>query len=140
MNITELRIGNVVFSNGKAGIVTAIDSVGSVDIDVITNDPEIGERMLKDIENVDPAILNEHALIEFGFSNDGYKKGHIGKEFETGSWTFDFVLEEPMHLGEFNKDYTFELPEHRYINVKYIHQLQNLYFDVTGQELDVSKL
>ncbi len=73
----------------------------------------------------------------FGFSTNEYKPGFTGKDFKSGTTTLDFVLDEPFSKGDWQDYYLFDLGHHRFVPVYYVHQLQNLYFAITQQELEV---
>lgn len=71
----------------------------------------------------DPIILTEEWLIKFGFSKDGeyYSKGYFHYH-ECGNI---FIGND--HVSGGNVD----------ANIKYVHQLQNLYFALKGIELQL---
>ena len=129
MKIQELRIGNwFIGYNGKPfqwslghfGLLTLKKNRLEID-DIIKS----------------PIPLTEEIHLKCGFSDKDYKQGYIGKEYKSGAMTFDFVLNKPGVMGDWNKCYTFSLPDYRFVNIDYLHQLQNLYFDLTGEELEV---
>lgn len=74
-------------------------------------------------EMVKPIQLTEEKLLKCGFENivDG------------NFWDKNICI----HVS---KDGLYILTEQRRVYVKYLHQLQNLYFALTGEELDTSKL
>lgn len=122
MKASELRIGNWVYSN-------AIHKPFQVDIGTLKH---IGEMYMTNPPKpiVEPIPLNEEWLVKFGFKGqqvyesvsdywipDGYRtKGH---KVQTDGETFVF-------MGY--KDG---------IEIDYVHQLQNLYFALTGEELTI---
>jgi hypothetical protein len=84
-------------------------------------------------KDLSPIPLTEKWLLEFGFDKK-YKRGYIGKEFSNQ----DFVLSEPFVIGEWQKNYTFEFTASgwsKYKEFKYVHELQNFYFVMTGEDL-----
>jgi len=130
MKASDLRIGNLVYYNGTNGPDKQINKIDGVDIQLM-NDKE-------DYLKLHEAIpLTEELLKDFGFDDYDYKTGYIGKDFKMGSHGLigDFVLTKPLVLGEFQKTYVFELRNHRYVTVPSVHELQNLFHALTGEEL-----
>ena len=106
MKANELRIGNIVYLVDKEKIWEILDGH---EID------ECDENPL-----VQPIPLTEEWLLKFGFiSNpyeDRYEKGSIHIEcLKTKGETYLWIENMP--------------------HIKYVHQLQNLYFALTGEEL-----
>lgn len=131
IDIKELRYGSWVgymYEDNPVRIVHIYEDL------VVFDDGDIVSEA--DPEEIFPIPLTEEILFRCGFSKDGYKPGHIGIDFKSGSMTFDFVLEEPGFMGEWDKHYTFELPKHRFVNVEHLHQLQNIFFAITKKELE----
>lgn len=128
----ELRLGNYVMYEQTTHVVTAISRTL-----VETHWHGGTENYFHLTDELDPIPLTEEVLLKCGFSDKDYKQGYIGIDYESGAMTFDFVLNKPGVIGNWNKCYTFSLPEHRFVNIDYLHQLQNLYFDLTGEELEV---
>lgn len=132
MKANELRIGNILeFSNGIQPSKTV--RVGrrffsSAAIEKEDNDFEVTPYYR-------PIVLTEELIFKAGFSDKDYKRGYIGKDFKSGSMTLDFVLSKPLTKGEWNKHYTFDLIGSKFVNLEYVHQLQNIYFALTGEEL-----
>ena len=110
MKANELRIGNLIYLNEEL--------------------IKFGFSILKfdDLNNIKPIPLTEEWLVRFGFKRDN---------------KYDFTL-NVKDVGEFytssewfhgNGYITFE---HFGIKLFYLHQLQNLYFALTGEELTQS--
>lgn len=79
--------------------------------------------------------LTEEWLLKFGFNND-YKDGYIGIDICNS----DFVLTKPFKMGEWQDCFCFQFETgnvHKFREIKYVHQLQNLYFALTGEELTI---
>lgn len=136
MKIQELRIGNLV--KCKTSNDSAIYSVFQIDglgLKVRLSHPRHTE--FTPIDRIKPIPLTEEVLLKCGFSDKDYKQGYIGIDYKSGAMTFDFVLNKPGVMGNWNKCYTFSLPDYRFVNIDYLHQLQNLFFDLTGEELEV---
>ena len=117
----ELRIGNIVFLNDKQKVWEIMDGF---DIDEMTEN-----------SSVDPIALTEKWLFDLGF-NSQYKKGWIGIDVRhSNGTTTDFVLSYPQRMGMWQTFFAFEYDSFRFVELKYVHQLQNLYFALTGSEL-----
>ena len=83
----------------------------------------------------EPIPLTEEWLEKFGFSSKDYKKGYIGIDHKAGGMITDFVLTYPYHIGEHQKYFIWEHSKWKYNTLEYVHQLQNLFFTLTGEEL-----
>ena len=121
MEVKELRIGNLVRScYSELGIM----SITAISEDILKSDKreKIWVKSLIGIE------LTEDWLLEFGFElqseNDDFKNFitpnvfAVMNHFKKGGFFLDNIV------GFGNK-------------IKYIHQLQNLYFALTGEELTI---
>jgi|688.fasta_scaffold1177204_1 hypothetical protein len=114
--VTDFRIGNIVLQNGN---ITIIDSL---------------ERSLNDWErtnhkrtmDTEPIPIDKQWLQKFGFINQKYE--HFFLEVNGFSIEFDILKGSVYH----------SFLEGRTINIHYVHELQNLYFSLTGKELSVS--
>jgi len=93
-----------------------------------------GWRNLADFEGIP---ITEDWLRKFGFSDATYKNGYTGVDFKGGNVILDFVLAKPFKIGERQKFYAFEMQGYRYKEVEFVHQLQNLFFALTGTELQL---
>lgn len=132
----ELRLGNYVFDNENISMqIAKIETEKYTDWNsgntfnaILEKD---GQYYESDVMNYIP--LTEKWLLEFGFNKD-YKKGYIGKDFSNQ----DFVLAEPFVMGEWQKGYAFEFTAggwSKYKEFNYVHELQNFYFAMTGEDL-----
>lgn len=123
----ELRIGNYVqdWMNPKNGVVERQIELG--DFVAISN---YGNHPYP----IKPIPLTEEWLVNFGFSDKEYKPGYIGVDFKA-NLIIDFVLTNPKTMGEWQEYYVWEHVKNMYTKLEYVHQLQNLFHAVTGQEL-----
>ena len=118
MKANELRIGNLVeFGNGK------ITHVGDILSRTIYSKDR---KYIIDVNYAKPIQLTEEWLLKFGFVKWFY--GWCLSDFciqdnEDGS----FILS--INLGEYEAGNSFY----------YVHQLQNLYFALTGEELTIKE-
>lgn len=79
-------------------------------------------------ENFEPIPLTEEWLLKMGFEDVNFK-GTYGFQF------LDMCLSIYKSYGVWR--IVFEKAD-RMLKIKYVHQLQNLYFALTGQELTLS--
>jgi hypothetical protein len=123
MEISELRIGNWVQEHDLFDNKVAIQVKSSADLCNIENIPK----------EFEPILLDELWLTRFGFSDLEYEDGYIGIDVNNSN----FVLSKPGKYP-FTKNFLREykcgtLP--RFVELEHVHQLQNLFFALTGQEL-----
>ncbi len=134
ITIQDLKIGNYVkckVSNDNADyVVSALDGFG---LKVMLNGARQGTWYEED--KIKPIKLTEEWLLKLGFSDKEYKLGYIGIDIKYEFTITDFVLTKPTVLGEWQKNYAWEHVKHRFTELKYVHQLQNIYYSLTGQEL-----
>jgi hypothetical protein len=118
MKTNELRIGN--YLNGKQGhvIVSEIRTNNSVKIHDNTSRFYVGICLI-------PIKITTEWLLKLGFEyND-----NIGL-YQNGG--FDVDIEDDVYCHFYMNDYG-----DWYKYIEYVHQLQNLYFALTGEELTV---
>jgi len=89
-------------------------------------------------ENTKGIELDINWLNKFGFSEEEYKKGYTGVDFRT-NMIMDFVLTKPKFMGKWQETYCYDLGQHRFVTVKYVHELQNLFFAITTTELEIKQ-
>lgn len=114
MEVNELRVGNIISALGKTEtIVTYINS----------DDNMIGSTDFADrpIEDFHPIPITEEWLLKFGYRDIG--EGWFMHDVNIIQYNFKTKIVNPMILG---------------IKIEHIHQLQNLYFSLTGQELTIT--
>jgi hypothetical protein len=115
MKANELRIGNYVNEWSAADKKYYVDKI---DVDLLRG-------IIEDWTECQPIPLTEEWLLKFGFEKNVFNRWV--------HWNFDLLLHED---GEwFESD---ELP--MFIFLKHVHQLQNLYFALTGEELTLKEL
>ena len=118
MKASDLRLGNLVDFNGRTSIVDTIN------YDCINEDLDLNSKMHFDY--IKPIPLTEEWLLKFG-----YIKGKIyytQKECGIISFYFNDLHELKCEVY----DWTYE-------NIQYVHQLQNLYFALTSEELKIKQ-
>jgi len=113
MKTTELRIGNLVECNGKIETISGVIQYGVY----------FGFVYCPNVKDFfQPIQITEDWLIKFGFelNNTGfYNKGRLTFHPFHGWKIINVWVKEWVGIAE----------------IKYVHQLQNLYFALTGEEL-----
>lgn len=120
MKIVELRIGNLInFVNEEKKVLAITDKyVSSFTIDNIN-------PIYNLIEDCKGIKLNKEWLLKFGFEYDKYTNEYNIGLFIIVQFRLGIDLRERFEF--FSNDFNPEL--------KYVHQLQNLYFTLTNTEL-----
>lgn len=122
MKANELRIGNLVITNDglnepmEGTVFNILRSYCRIAVD---NELEDIQVRYEDLEGIP---LTEEWLLKFGFVADKMD----GKEFYRG----DFKIQLPVYFWW--KDSSLK-------KIKHVHQLQNLYYALTREELEVKE-
>ncbi len=137
MKATELRIGNII-GDGRF-MFTVIGIKGG-----IVDGSVYGVLKMKEIEdfysmetyslnefNIEGISLTEEWLLKFGW---GYHKSEdcIYYSKSWGKNGIEIIVKDYHYSG-----FELELGKARYKFIEYVHQLQNLYFALTGNELTI---
>ena len=109
MNANELRIGNLLQFGG-----------GFVEVDIV---------ILRDLDiypqsQLKPIPITKNLLFKFGFENQ-----ENSNFWRCEQWDELYLLGSDLHFDYEGKTIAI---------VKYVHQLQNLYFALTGEELTLN--
>jgi hypothetical protein len=122
MKANELRIGNYILNEydtpSKVREITHYECVF------------LGDNLLKqDLQNCNPVPLTEELLLKCGFN----------KKARRIVWDIGWI---ELWYSSYAKNYQVRFYKtgndiEKVINIEYLHQLQNLYFAITGEELDV---
>lgn len=148
MKASELRIGNLVDIIGRSRKfhmpLGAVKMVGSIDLFKVTlYDPSKPFAVQEiptetDISDLSPIPLNEEWLLKFGFEK---RDNCYRLDSGAGSIVIDVsdILTAILGDGVYIHSGTSDHLEHGFYSahIEYIHQLQNLYFALTGEELTV---
>jgi hypothetical protein len=139
MTANEMRIGNLIYG-GTIVKVLSIDNEGCF------VEPLIGEYESEIMHpNLKPIPLTEEWLLKFGFEKEYF----YGDDAKFIWWQLnDFGLEifntnkEQGRTSIESKDvgFFYEPMFMDYIEIKHVHQLQNLYFALTGEELTLKEI
>lgn len=133
MKANELRLGNLIDRQDYICKVTKIEEGG-----IITEPLEYkGERFVE--QRVEPIPLTEEWLVKFGFKKIVWKNKNYPNRFELNLYidgiliNYDSYDDETsvLSFGEFGNDKVI------ITRLKCVHQLQNLYFALTGEELTI---
>ena len=119
MKANELRIGNYVYFHGDAEEINMVDGC-----EIIGRE----EQPSCHIEEFEPIPLTEEWLLKFGF------KKQLDKSFAKNNFSIflDKRFKTNLFLQENQENFKWFSYE---LKVEYIHQLQNLYFALTCEEL-----
>lgn len=132
INAKELRLGNIVSYKGVIGKVTWIQQ-DCITIEYQRQD-DLSNGSMVSPELLDRVRLNDNIITEFGFKLqksissigwDKFKNGNVELSLaplKNGGYVFVYYIG-----GE-------------YLYIRYIHQLQNLFFALSQKELDTTKL
>ena len=123
LSAKDLRIGNIIQKNGKIHYtnIFTIRDIKNLSID--------------DTDNFEPIPLTEEWLLKAGFNYKNYHPTTIGSTnvFGSGLYISQMISNGfSLVFQTDKKNFYFEFSD-RYIN--YVHELQNLYFSLTGSEL-----
>jgi hypothetical protein len=106
MKVNELRIGNYILDGG--------------DVEEVTY--RVIEMLVKNQAEFDPIPLTEEWLVRFD-----------GRKTIVEDYPIYFV--NPFDIEFYGYESVVLIGERAEVKVKYVHQLQNLYFALTGKEL-----
>lgn len=115
----EFRLGNLVYCKGKIDKLTRVE-----DNNYCTEN--CGHGVWND--DLEPIVLTEEILLRCGFEKHlrAYKLKNFGK----------FMFSPEMGMSFYPAGNLIGLLKNDHI--KHLHQLQNLYFALTGKELEVT--
>ena len=137
MKTTELRIGNLVLLDGEEMIITGITE------DYVYFEGGFSMIIFTDIKGIP---LTEEWLLKFGFWRwrAGSRSWIINESVldKIGTTTHRFYLATSSKKYAVKTGYYYEARTGYYPStflryIKYVHQLQNLYFALTGEELEI---
>ena len=132
MKAQELRIGNLLnhFWIDKDGTPhNVIRITGIMKQFIILDDNRLPEYLNLHENECEPIPLTEEWLVKFGFEKSKQPNGTI---FYGQRSVFFRITKHP------NRDDIFHLFGYEFtVVLEYVHQLQNLYFALTGEELTI---
>ena len=118
MNPRELQIGNYV--NPYDDFITQVTGITNTGKIWLVDNPTHEECAWKK-DKIKPVLLTEEWLVKFGFEKDGHN-------FKMKGYTFNL---KTGNLWWHNKNLI------SLKSITFVHQLQNLYFALTGEELTI---
>ena len=127
IHATELRIGNLVEC---ANEIWEVESVSSSAINAVHRPTEnsFGEYSGFSVDQIKPIPLTEEWLLKFGFEQEYKSPMHSTYWIENLSYYF----------WHENKS-QYANCKGLQIDCQFLHQLQNLYFALTGKELELKR-
>lgn len=127
----ELRIGNLIDLGNRIAKIVEIGHLSCVVVDL-----EETQDTIEDYERVKPIPLTEEWLVRFGFDFRGVNStmGYTSTQCVFNSFLIFYNTHSGMGYTTVGED---EFCYHN-TKIKYVHQLQNLYFALTGNELTIT--
>jgi hypothetical protein len=130
MTAKELRIGNLIDKNNEICEVSSIHSDSTIRI---FNNDKTDTFGCFALRIFNPIPLTEEWLVKFGFKKNGdWAEIKIPTRAKIGFFNWNSAECDLVQDGKY---YAFKNG-----HIKYVHQLQNLYFALTGEELVVSDI
>ena len=131
MKANELRIGNLTNKGVLIGITSRFGLFGFGDTEIKWHE-------------IEPINLTEEWLVKFGFELYDYEPSEeeddfIFKDYKKsldGKTFYYTICECPYNEWDFGIKLTWA-EQALLSRIKYVHQLQNLYFALTGEELEI---
>lgn len=128
MKSTDFRLGNLVLNGSTLSHVVLIEPE-----DLIIKNYSSHETTHKlSIHGIQPIKLTEEWLLNFGFdkriTENHSVQYFIGENPITRDWLFDIL---------WLKEYSYPFYRNGFFKIRYVNQLQNLYFALTGEELEL---
>ena len=129
MNANELRIGNLVLFDGVVHKIEVIDGYAS-----FVYFEEFGDNEFP-LNKIEPIPLTEEWLLKFGFRKK--TTDYIEQYFKDNYFIEDLTVIPISHSFVFRKEIDKRFSA-LIADLIYVHQLQNLYFALTGTELQLT--
>jgi len=130
MKANELRIGNLVYPNDDNGTPYPVTEIRENTICCTNKGDEEYNWCMPEVViglgDIQPIELTEEWLFRFGF-----KKRKVA-----GFW-FDYRLEYVVIDCMDGSEFDIYFSSLHQTKLEYVHQLQNLYFALTGEELEI---
>jgi hypothetical protein len=120
MEPNEIKHGNLV--NWEQNIHVIIGITQEKIMTKFTDDDEDDAPYYHCYEHLKPILLTEEWLLKFGFEQGRNEWSKDGECFEWFSDGYYFTAGDGCKIG---------------LVIKYVHQLQNIYFALTGEELTI---
>ena len=120
LNENELRLGNLFIEEKSSKIISVIG---------LEKNRIVFDGNFKNDWQAKPINITTEWLFNFGFAqltnvNEGFKQNV-------------FTIKKNNNYLAVNFDYVLKVEAFNYLDINYVHQLQNLYFCLTGIELTI---
>lgn len=138
MKATDLRMGNLFDDAGEVLFVSGI-GISNVIISTATNDS------VRKYSELKPIPLTEDWLLKFGFEKYQWCDDcayipflgrHLMARLYNGKW---HIFKTKVTIANSNQQYTGSVDIVDKGLIQYVHQLQNLYYALTGEELTIKE-
>ena len=135
MNAKNFRIGNLVkYKDRVFRVYSLAEEFPTLDT------TEFGVGVV-DWNNLKPIELTDYWTKRLGFNDEDYREEYIGISVKSRSGIeTDFILMKPYSIGEWQNTYIFTSLSNTFIPLKYVHELQNLFFAINGYDLEVRNM
>lgn len=127
LKVSELRLGNLISHNGSVMPVVQIERRFKTIFRL--NDMDVDERIIED--HFQPISLTPEWLERCGFVEDRCGWTLPGTQFSLTDKYYPCWLDRML--------WPQDMPDFKHLSLQYVHQLQNLYFALTGQELAITQ-
>lgn len=122
----ELRIGNLVLIDNKETEIYCISGMGVNDFLINFN------QVSYDFDEIEPIPLTEEWLLILGF------KKTVDETIDYRIRQFELNRIELIHGLTLDKElFIVMMGQEALSHIKYIHQLQNIYFSLTGEDIEI---
>lgn len=146
MKASELRVGNYIKYKDEILFIQDVSMFrgrycSNLFKSVFDSFPKHYSQLLTSLK---PIQLTEEWLDKFGFERGGYdliEVWHPDNDRFSMVGYLDEENEDERYLGwNYNHNGTIDECDSSRIEIKHVHQLQNLYFALTGKELEIKEL
>ena len=134
MEANELRIGNLIKSGEKIITVKNINLEG-INFDFCC------EQNAYEYSEIEPITLSEDLLEKTNLE----KKEGVAEHIQYGEVPYKLFMTDKLLISKNGSDFSVDLRVYNgacqiahMCNIKYLHQLQNLYFALTGNEIEIN--
>lgn len=138
MNAQELRLGNWVQPKNAPAMIVKEIKAGGIGLYMPGSD---GDSFYFDNDEISPIELTKEILLKCGLKAE-YGWGEIyplpfavSIKFEENKF---WLTQQMPQFDDFGDEKCVQYRDENTMEIKYLHQLQNLYFALTGEELSVT--
>jgi len=133
MKANELRLRNyiqIMDGSGHDCQPTEITSIKENSVGISCKIFNLSLGTYYQLEDLEPIPLTEEWLLKLGFKKNG-------EEYSITMMSLVFVIQPPKPMGEWQTFYSWIYDTFKFSVIKYVHELQNLYFALSGEELEI---